>query len=145
MRSSAPRFERSHTCHAALSSLPPHAAASSAARAPAAANRAVMLLPPASGVYPRARTMDKAHSLCVAPMMDWTDRHCRYFLRQVSSRAFLYTEMITTAALIHGDVDRHLAFSPEEHPVAVQLGGSEPDDLARCAKMAEDYGYDERS
>ncbi len=76
-------------------------------------------------------------------MMDWTDRHCRYFLRQVSSSARLYTEMITTTALIHGDVDRHLAFSEEEHPVALQLGGSEPDELARCAKLGERYGYDE--
>jgi tRNA-dihydrouridine synthase A len=76
-------------------------------------------------------------------MMDWTDRHCRYFLRQVSSRAFLYTEMITTGALIHGDVERHLGFSAEEHPVAAQLGGSEPQDLARCAKLVEQYGYDE--
>ena len=73
------------------------------------------------------------HALCVAPMMDWTDRHCRYFLRQVSSRAFLYTEMITTGALIHGDAERHLAFSAGEHPVGAQLGGSEPEDLARCA------------
>jgi len=84
-----------------------------------------------------------SHRLCVAPMMDWTDRHCRYFLRQVSSHARLYTEMITSGALIHGDVERHLAFSPEEHPVAAQLGGSEPADLAHCAKLAEDYGYDE--
>jgi tRNA-dihydrouridine synthase A len=76
-------------------------------------------------------------------MMDWTDRHCRYFLRQVSSSAFLYTEMITTGALLHGDVDRHLAFNPEEHPVAAQLGGSEPDALAKCAKLVEQYGYDE--
>ena len=76
-------------------------------------------------------------------MMDWTDRHCRYFLRQVSSAARLYTEMITTAALIHGDVDRHLAFSEEEHPVALQLGGSEPDELAHCARLGERYGYDE--
>jgi len=83
------------------------------------------------------------HRLCVAPMMDVTDRHCRYFFRQVSSGAFLYTEMITTGALIHGDVERHLAFSKEEHPVALQLGGSEPDDLARCAKLGEQYGYDE--
>jgi tRNA-dihydrouridine synthase A len=81
--------------------------------------------------------------LCVAPMMDWTDRHCRYFLRQVSSRARLYTEMVTTGALIHGDVERHLAFSKEEHPVALQLGGSEPADLARCSKLGEAYGYDE--
>jgi tRNA-dihydrouridine synthase A len=76
-------------------------------------------------------------------MMDWTDRHCRYFLRQVSSRVRLYTEMITTGALLHGDVERHLAFSPEEHPVAVQLGGSEPAELAHCARLAERYGYDE--
>jgi tRNA-dihydrouridine synthase A len=84
-----------------------------------------------------------AHRLCVAPMMDWTDRHCRYFLRQVSSRVRLYTEMITTGALIHGDVERHLAFSREEHPVAVQLGGSHPEELAHCARLAQDYGYDE--
>ena len=76
-------------------------------------------------------------------MMDWTDRHCRYFLRQVSSRARLYTEMITTGALIHGDVERHLAFSREEHPVALQLGGSDPDELRACARMGESYGYDE--
>jgi len=76
-------------------------------------------------------------------MMDWTDRHCRYFLRQVSPSAFLYTEMITTGALLHGDVDRHLAFSAEEHPVALQLGGSEPDELARCAALGAQYGYDE--
>jgi tRNA-dihydrouridine synthase A len=83
------------------------------------------------------------HRLCVAPMMDWTDRHCRYFLRQVSSRAFLYTEMITTGALIHGDAKRHLAFGKEEHPVGAQLGGSEAQDLAHCAKLVEQYGYDE--
>jgi tRNA-dihydrouridine synthase A len=76
-------------------------------------------------------------------MMDVTDRHCRFFLRQVNSRVRLYTEMITTGALIHGDVPRHLAFSREEHPVALQLGGSEPEDLARCAKLGEEYGYDE--
>jgi tRNA-dihydrouridine synthase A len=83
------------------------------------------------------------HRLCVAPMMDWTDRHCRYFLRQVSSRAFLYTEMITTGALLHGDVERHLGFGPAEHPVGAQLGGSEPEDLAHCAALVERYGYDE--
>jgi tRNA-dihydrouridine synthase A len=84
-----------------------------------------------------------SHRLCVAPMMDWTDRHCRYFLRQVSSRARLYTEMITSGALIHGDVGRHLEFNKEEHPVAAQLGGSEPDELAHCARLVEEYGYDE--
>ena len=76
-------------------------------------------------------------------MMDWSDRHFRYFMRQISAPARLYTEMITTGALIHGDVDRHLAFSPEEHPVALQLGGSEPDELADCAKLGAQYGYDE--
>jgi len=76
-------------------------------------------------------------------MMDWTDRHCRYFLRQLSSEAFLYTEMITSGALLHGNVERHLAFSAQEHPVGAQLGGSEPDDLARCARLVEQYGYDE--
>src|SRR5687768_1675819 len=76
-------------------------------------------------------------------MMDVTDRHCRFFLRQVNSKARLYTEMITTGALIHGDVPRHLDFNDEEHPVTLQLGGSEPDDLARCAKLGEEYGYDE--
>jgi len=76
-------------------------------------------------------------------MMDWTDRHCRFFLRQVNSSARLYTEMITTGALIHGDVPRHLAFSEEEHPLALQLGGSEPEELAHCARLGEQYGYDE--
>jgi len=84
-----------------------------------------------------------SHRLCVAPMMEWTDRHCRYYLRQLSSHARLYTEMITTGALIHGDVERHLAFNQEEHPVAAQLGGSEPDELAHCAELVEQYGYDE--
>ncbi len=84
-----------------------------------------------------------AYRLCVAPMMDWTDRHCRYFLRQLSSHARLYTEMITTGALVHGDVGRHLEFSPQEHPVAAQLGGSEPSELAHCARLVEQYGYDE--
>src|ERR1700741_3626149 len=83
------------------------------------------------------------HRLCVAPMMDWTDRHCRYFLRQVSSGASLYTEMVTSGALLHGDVPRHLDFSAEEHPLALQLGGSEPEDLAKCAKLGEQWGYDE--
>jgi tRNA-dihydrouridine synthase A len=76
-------------------------------------------------------------------MMDWSDRHYRYFMRQISARARLYTEMITTGALLHGDMDRHLAFSAEEHPVALQLGGSEPDDLVHGARLGERYGYDE--
>ena len=80
---------------------------------------------------------------CVAPMLDWTDRHERYFLRLISSHAVLYTEMVTTGALIHGDKDRYLKYNKEEHPVALQLGGSDPKAMALCAKMAEDYGYDE--
>src|SRR5262245_24734090 len=76
-------------------------------------------------------------------MMDVTDRHCRFFFRQVNAHVKLYTEMITTGALIHGDVPRHLEFNQEEHPVALQLGGSEPDELTRCAKLGEEYGYDE--
>ena len=81
--------------------------------------------------------------LSVAPMMDWTDRHCRYFHRLLSSHALLYTEMVTTGALIHGDVDRHLRFNEQEHAVALQLGGSEPADLAHCARLGEQWGYDE--
>ncbi len=76
-------------------------------------------------------------------MMDWTDRHCRFFHRQLTRRTRLYTEMVTTGALLHGDVPRHLDFSAEEHPVALQLGGSEPADLAACAKLAAQWGYDE--
>lgn len=76
-------------------------------------------------------------------MMDWTDRHCRYFHRLMSRHALLYTEMVTTGALVHGDVPRHLRFNAEEHPVALQLGGSEPADLAHCAKLGEEWGYDE--
>ena len=76
-------------------------------------------------------------------MMDWTDRHCRYFLRQCAPHARLYTEMITTGALLHGDAERHLAFDAAEHPLAAQLGGSEPDELAACARMVEAAGYDE--
>jgi tRNA-dihydrouridine synthase A len=81
--------------------------------------------------------------LSVAPMMDWTDRHCRYFHRLITRHALLYTEMVTTGALLHGDQPRHLDFNTEEHPVALQLGGSEPADLATCAKLAERWGYDE--
>ncbi len=76
-------------------------------------------------------------------MMDWTDRHCRTFHRLLSRHALLYTEMVTTGALIHGDVARHLDYNLEEHPVALQLGGSEPADLAHCAKLGEQWGYDE--
>lgn len=81
--------------------------------------------------------------VCVAPMLDWTDRHYRYFARHITQHTWLYTEMVTTGALLHGDVPRHLRFDPMESPIALQLGGSEPSDLARCAKLAADWGYDE--
>jgi len=76
-------------------------------------------------------------------MMDWTDRHCRVFHRQITRHTWLYTEMVTTGALLYGDVGRHLNFNEEEHPVALQLGGSEPADLAKSAKLGEQWGYDE--
>ena len=81
--------------------------------------------------------------ISVAPMMDWTDRHCRMFHRQISRHTWLYTEMVTTGALLHGDVARHLDFNDEEHPVALQLGGSEPDALAQSARLGQRWGYDE--
>ena len=80
--------------------------------------------------------------LSVAPMMDWTDRHCRYFLRLFNRHVHLYTEMVTTGALIHGNRQRFLRFDAQEHPVILQLGGANPQDLAQCSKFAEDYGYD---
>ena len=86
---------------------------------------------------------DLTHRLCVAPMMDWTDRHCRYFLRLISRRARLYTEMITSAALVHGDIPHHLDFDPAEHPLALQLGGSDAAVLAHGAKLGARWGYDE--
>jgi len=76
-------------------------------------------------------------------MMDWSDRHCRFFFRQLAPHAVVYSEMVTTGALIHGNVERHLRFHPDEHPAALQLGGSEPVDLARCAILGQAYGYDE--
>ncbi len=76
-------------------------------------------------------------------MMDWSDRHCRFFHRLLSRKTLLYTEMVTTGALIHGDVPRHLQFNAEEHPLALQLGGSEPSELAQCARLGEQWGYDE--
>jgi tRNA-dihydrouridine synthase A len=85
----------------------------------------------------------KDYLFSVAPMMDWTDRHCRVFHRLMSRRARLYTEMLTTGAIIHGDRKRLLGFDPSEHPVALQLGGSDPADLATAAKIGEDFGYDE--
>src|SRR6478609_6659146 len=81
--------------------------------------------------------------ISVAPMMDWTDRHCRFFLRGFSPDVLLYTEMITAAAILRGDRERLLAFDPEEHPLALQLGGSEPEQLAAAARAGEEAGYDE--
>lgn len=92
-------------------------------------------LPRSSALPPRR--------LAIAPMLDWTDRHCRAFHRLLTPHAWLYTEMVTTGALLHGDVARHLRFNPGEHPVALQLGGSDPADLAHCARLAQDWGYDE--
>src|SRR3954471_2845077 len=80
---------------------------------------------------------------CIAPMMEWSDRHCRVFHRLMTRRALLYTEMVTTGAVLHGDRERLLGFDASEHPVALQLGGSEPSDLARSARIGEELGYDE--
>jgi tRNA-dihydrouridine synthase A len=85
----------------------------------------------------------RGRRLSVAPMMDWTDRHCRAFHRHITKHTWLYTEMVTTGALVYGDVERHLRFNDEEHPVALQLGGSDPKDLATAAKLGEKWGYDE--
>lgn len=85
----------------------------------------------------------KAKTLSVAPMMDWTDRHCRYFHRLLSPRALLYTEMVTAAAVVHGDRARLLGFDAAEHPLALQLGGSEPAELAAAARIGAESGYDE--
>jgi tRNA-dihydrouridine synthase A len=79
----------------------------------------------------------------IAPMMEWTDRHCRFFHRLLTRRATLYTEMITTGAVLHGDRARLMAFDPAEHPLALQLGGADPRQLAQCARIAADFGYDE--
>ncbi|MDE0875717.1 MAG: tRNA dihydrouridine(20/20a) synthase DusA [Porticoccaceae bacterium] len=91
---------------------------------------------PTTGSKPNRR-------FCVAPMLDWTDRHCRFFLRLISQHAVLYTEMLTTGAILHGDTERFLAMNAEEHPVALQLGGSNPCDLAAACKLAEKYAYAE--
>lgn len=84
-----------------------------------------------------------AHRFSIAPMMDWTDRHCRFFHRLMTRKALLYTEMLTTGAVIHGDRARLMGFDPAEHPVALQLGGCEPAELALAAKIGADLGYDE--
>ena len=82
------------------------------------------------------------HKISIAPMLDWTDRHYRYMARLISKNQLLYTEMVTTGAIIHGKGD-YLRYNEQEHPIALQLGGSNPTDLAICAKKAQDYGYDE--
>lgn len=83
------------------------------------------------------------HRFSVAPMMDWSDRHCRYLWRLISKQSLLYTEMVTTGALLQGDSERFLRYNDEEHPIALQLGGSDPKALAQCAKLAQSWGYDE--
>jgi tRNA-dihydrouridine synthase A len=93
----------------------------------------VLKTPPLTSIYP----------LSVAPMMDRTDRHCRYFLRQISRRTLLYTEMVTSMAILHGDKSKLLGFDRAEHPLALQIGGDNPSDLAQCAQIATDFGYDE--
>src|SRR5581483_3336048 len=95
------------------------------------------------GAFARLPPSPPAHRLCVAPMMDWTDRPCRRLHRTLTRRARLYTEMLTADAVIHGDRARLLAFDPAEHPVALQLGGAEPAKLAEAARIGEDLGYDE--
>src|SRR5580704_407380 len=95
------------------------------------------------GICSRQKAEKIDRRISVAPMMDWTDRHCRYFLRGFSPDVLLYTEMITSAAVVHGDRKRLLAFDPEEHPLALQLGGSEPEELAAAARIGEEAGYDE--
>src|SRR5665811_1158111 len=84
-----------------------------------------------------------SHRFCVAPMMEWTDRHCRYFLRLLSARAFLYTEMVTAEAVLYGERERVLGFDAAEHPVGLQLGGSDPAKLAEAARIGAGCGYDE--
>eukprot|EP01030_Chromulinospumella_sphaerica_P019328 gene19328-19213_t len=96
-------------------------------------------IPPTSASAP----VQASRRLSVAPMMDWTDRHCRVFHREISQHTWLYTEMVTTGALVYGDVERHLRFNEAEHPVALQLGGSDPADLVTSAKLGQQWGYDE--
>ena len=96
-----------------------------------------------SNQWRTAITSHPTQRIAVAPMLDWTDRHCRYLLRLISRHTWLYTEMVTTGAILHGEARRHLDFHPSEHPVALQLGGSEPAELAACARIGADHGYDE--
>lgn len=103
----------------------------------------MLILRPAHAVPNMDKALEYNHIFSVAPMMDWTDRHCRVFHRLLSRRARLYTEMLTTGAVIHGDRQRLLGFDASEHPVALQIGGSNPRDLAESARIGEGFGYDE--
>lgn len=103
----------------------------------------MLILRPAQAVPTMDKALEYNHIFSVAPMMDWTDRHCRVFHRLLSRRARLYTEMLTTGAVIHGDRQRLLGFDASEHPVVLQLGGSNPHDLAESARIGEGFGYDE--
>lgn len=94
-------------------------------------------------IPPPISPLNQGYPLSIAPMMDRTDRHYRYFMRQITRRTLLYTEMVTTAAILHGDQEQLLGFSPEEKPLVLQLGGDNPSHLATCAKIAEDRGYDQ--
>ncbi|GAC1630290.1 MAG: tRNA dihydrouridine(20/20a) synthase DusA [Nevskia sp.] len=102
-----------------------------------------MSLPAETGARAANTSKPNPWRFCVAPMMDWTDRHCRYFHRQMSRHARLYTEMVTTGALRHGDIPRHLGYDRAEHPVALQIGGSDVPLLANAAELGAQYGYDE--
>ena len=95
------------------------------------------------GISSREVSKISHHRFCIAPMMEWTDRHCRFFHRLLTRRALLYTEMLTTGAVLHGDRARLLRFDRDEHPLALQLGGSEPRALADCARIGADVGFDE--
>lgn len=95
------------------------------------------------GIKPQKTDDSLDRRICVAPMMDYTDRHCRYFMRLLSPSALLYTEMVTSKALLHGDAERLLGFHSAEQPVALQLGGSDPDELAQAARLGEQFGYQE--
>ena len=105
-------------------------------------NKYGIVLAQPAGIQAKSSNLSRFR-FCVAPMMEWTDRHCRFFHRLLTRRALIYTEMITTGAVIHGDRARLLGYDPAEHPVALQLGGSEPQKLAECAGIAADLGYDE--
>ncbi|MED5440772.1 MAG: tRNA dihydrouridine(20/20a) synthase DusA [Pseudomonadota bacterium] len=99
--------------------------------------------PPQSPAIAGKARKTPSRRFCTAPMMDWSDKHCRYFWRQLTKDTLLYTEMVTTGALIHGNRDRFLEYNDIEHPIALQLGGSNPSELATCSRYAEEWGYDE--